>query len=242
MSASRGLRGPRCRPDADLHPAPWASVCDRRRVDQRHDTAFPPGFFSRADESDDADFYAFDRLVTHIDEGAIAAVGELYAELSLCGPTSGPVLDICSSWVSHFPTKPERLVVTGMNDAELIANPMGDERLVHDLNIDTTLPFADASFAAITCCASVDYLTKPLDVFAEAARMLHPGGVFVCTFSNRCFPTKAIRGWLATDDIGRCRIVETYFEMTDGFGQPTSQLRNPGSRSDPLYAVWARRP
>lgn len=209
-------------------------------MDQRHQTAFPPGFFSRADGSNDAEFYAFDRLVTHIDSGAISAVVDLYDELDLCGPTSGPILDICSSWISHFGTKPERLVITGMNGTELGANEMADERLVHDLNVDPTLPFDDAGFAAITCCVSVDYLTKPLDVFAEAARMLRPGGIFVCTFSNRCFPTKAIRGWLATDEVGRCRIVEAYFEMTEGFGDSTSQLRNPTASGDPLYAVWAR--
>ena len=42
---------------------------------------FPPGFFDRADPSADARFYAFDRFVTHIDDEAIAAVGELYGEL-----------------------------------------------------------------------------------------------------------------------------------------------------------------
>jgi SAM-dependent methyltransferase len=210
-------------------------------VDQRHETIFPPGFFSRGDETNDSDFYAFDRLVTHIDDGAIAAVGELYDELGLRGPSSGPVLDICSSWISHFRTKPERLVVTGMNEAELAANDMADERLVKDLNADPTLPFADATFAAVTCCVSVDYLTKPLDVFAEVGRILRPGGVFVCTFSNRCFPTKAIGGWLATNDAGRCRIVETYFDMTVGFDEPATQLRNPGAFGDPLYAVSASR-
>jgi SAM-dependent methyltransferase len=209
-------------------------------VDQRHETTFPPGFFSRGDETNDSDFYAFDRLVTHIDGGAIAAVGELYGQLGLCGPSSGPVLDICSSWISHFPTKPERLVVTGMNSAELAANDMADERVVKDLNADPILPFADAAFAAVTCCVSVDYLTKPLDVFAEVGRVLQPGGMFVCTFSNRCFPTKVIRGWLATDDAGRCRIVETYFDMTGRFEEPTTQLRNPGALGDPLYAVSAR--
>jgi len=209
-------------------------------VDERHDTAFPPGFFSRTDETDDGEFYAFDRLVTHIDDGAIAAVGALYHDLGLSDPSSGPVLDICSSWISHFSTKPERLVVTGMNAAELAANEMADERLVRDLNVDPTLPFDDATFAAVTCCVSVDYLTKPLDVFAEAARVLRPGGIFVCTFSNRCFPTKAIRGWLHTDDRGRCHIVETYFDMTASFGEPATQLRNPGASGDPLFAVWAQ--
>lgn len=63
---------------------------------------FPPGFFSRADESPDGVFYSFDRLVTHIDESAIAAVNELYRELELHRRGSGDVLDICSSWISHF--------------------------------------------------------------------------------------------------------------------------------------------
>ena len=197
---------------------------------------FPPGFFDRADESPDDRFYAVDRLVTHIDEGAIATVGDLYDELGL----SGEVLDICSSWISHFHQPPQRLVAMGMNHAELAANEAAGERVVRDLNVEPVLPFDDASFDAVTCCVSVDYLTRPLDVFAEAARVLRPGGLFVCTFSNRCFPTKAIRGWLSTNDEGRCAIVSTYFELTDGFDEPTVQLRNPGVRGDPLYAVWAR--
>lgn len=198
---------------------------------------FPPGFFDRGDESGDDRFYAVDRLLTHIDDGAIAAVSGLYDELGL----SGDVLDICSSWISHFSTPPRRLVALGMNAIELAANPAASSWLVHDLNVDPTLAFDDASFDAVTCCVSVDYLTRPVDVFAEAARVLRPGGVFVCTFSNRCFPTKAIRGWLSTNDEGRCAIVSAYFELTDDFDEPTVQLRNPGVRGDPLYAVWSRR-
>ncbi len=201
------------------------------------DDVFPPGFFDRADETDDQRFYGVDRLVTHIDAGAIAAVGDVYAELEL----TGDVLDICSSWISHFRQRPQRLVAMGMNAAELRANEMAHDWIVKDLNADPTLPIDDASFDAVTCCVSVDYLTHPLAVFAEVARVLRPGAPFVCTFSNRCFPTKAIRGWLANDDEGRCAIVSTYFELTDGFDEPVVQLRNPGARSDPLYAVWARR-
>ena len=210
-------------------------------MDPRHLSEFPAGFFSRSDETDDAGFYAFDRFVTHIDDGAIVAVGELYDELGLAGDASGPVLDICSSWISHFRSKPERLVVTGMNAAELAANEMADEWLVKDLNVDPTLPFDDRAFAAVTCAVSVDYLTRPLEVFAEAARVLRPGGVFVCTFSNRCFPTKAIRGWLANHDAARIQIVGRYFELTDGFAEPTLEHRNPAAHTDPLYAVWATR-
>lgn len=200
-------------------------------------TVFPPGFFSRQDERDDSEFYEFDRLVTHIDDGAIAAVGELYDELGI----DGEVLDICSSWISHFSSAPERLVVTGMNAAELAANEMADDRMVQDLNAEPVLPFDDASFDSVTCAVSVDYLTEPLDVFAEVARVLRPGGTFVCTFSNRCFPSKAIRGWLSTDDRGRCAIVATYFELTDGFDEAVVEYRNPGAPGDPLYAVRARR-
>ena len=201
---------------------------------------FPAGFFDRQDESDDAAFYSFDRLVTHIDDGAIAAVGELYDELCLTG-SDVEVLDICSSWISHFPTKPGRLAITGMNATELEANAMADDWSIQDLNADPSLPFADASFDAATCAVSVDYLSRPLDVFAEVARVLRPGGLFVCAFSNRCFPTKAIRGWLSTDDRGRCAIVAAYFDLIGGFGEPVVEHRNPGTRTDPLYAVWAER-
>ncbi len=198
---------------------------------------FPPGFFDRVDERPDAAFYAFDRFVTHIDDGAIAAVGELYDELGI--GEMGDVLDLCSSWISHFRSPPDRLVALGMNANELSRNEHASDWLVHDLNTDPVLPFEDDSFDAVTCAVSVDYLTRPLDVFTEVARVLRPGGVFACTFSNRCFPTKAIRGWLANDDRGRVAIVATYFQLADGFGEPEAQHRNGGSRGDPLYAVWA---
>ena len=78
-------------------------------------------------------------------------------------------------------------------------------------------------------------------VFTEVARVLRAGGPFAITFSNRCFPTKAIRGWLLADDAGHCAIVDAYFDHTDGFDPAVVQLRNPGVHSDPLYAVVARR-
>jgi SAM-dependent methyltransferase len=89
---------------------------------------------------------------------------------------------------------------------------------------------------------SVDYLTRPVEVFVEVARVLRPGGRFVVTFGNRCFPTKAIHGWLATGDRGHEEIVRAYFTASNAFGEPTSRRCTPEtSRTDPLFAVWAAR-
>jgi SAM-dependent methyltransferase len=201
-------------------------------------TDFPPGFFDRADPEADPIFYAVPRLVTHIDDDAIAAVGALYDELGI----TGDVLDLMSSWISHFDTKPARLRVLGMNEIELGANPMADERIVHDLNAEPRLPLGDESVDDEVCCVSVDYITRPVDVFRDIARVLRPGGRFVCTFSNRVFATKAIRAWLYGSDEDRCAIVAEYFRRSRVFAEPTVALRTPPlHRGDPLYAVWAVR-
>ena len=197
---------------------------------------FPPGFFDRADLSPDHFFYSPPRLVTHIDDQAIAAVGTLYRELGL----TGEVLDLMSSWISHFSEPPIRLVALGMNEVELAANPQAHEWLIHDLNDTPRLPLEDDSFDAATCCVSVDYLTKPVVVFTDVARVLRPGGLFVVTFSNRYFPSKAIRGWLYADDAGHMEIVCRYFEAAEGWSEPVIKQCIPqGIPGDPLYAVYA---
>ena len=199
--------------------------------------ALPLGFFDRSDAGPDDAFYAWPRLVTHIDDRAIAAVRTLYDELGL----AGDVLDLMGSWVSHFRTPPRAHTVLGMNADELAANAAAHTVVVHDLNVDPVLPFDTGSFDAVVCCVSVDYLTRPIEVFAEVARVVRPGGIFVTTFSNRCFPTKAIRGWLATSDAQHVDIVSTYFRLAGGWDEPVAQLRTPPGPGDPLYAVWARR-
>ena len=196
---------------------------------------FPDGFFARGDETSDGLFYDPIRLVTHIDARAIAAVGALYRELGI----DGDVLDLMSSWVSHFSVRPRRLTVLGMNGSALDRNSMADARVVHDLNADPTLPFAPAIFDGAVCCVSVDYLVHPVAVFRSVGRVLRPGGVLVCTFSNRLFPSKAIRGWLATDDAGHCAIVERYFEAAGCFTTPTARRCTEPGPGDPLYGVWA---
>jgi SAM-dependent methyltransferase len=200
-------------------------------------SAFPPGFFDRVDDADDAAFYALPRFVTHIDTGAIDAVGALYDELGV----GGEVLDLMSSWVSHFRRDPESLTVLGMNADELAANPQARSWIVHDLNADPVLPFPDDNFDHAVCCVSVDYLTRPVDVFRDVARAVRSGGLFVCTFSNRLFPTKAIRGWLYADSAAHMGIVADYFARAGSFDRAITRDCTPlASFGDPLYAVWAR--
>jgi SAM-dependent methyltransferase len=200
--------------------------------------AFPAGFFERADPFPDTEFYSSPRLVKHIDDRAIAAVGALYDEMRIVGE----VLDLMGSWVSHFTRPPARLTVLGMNAVELASNPAASATVIHDLNADPRLPFPEASFDAVVCCVSVDYLTRPVEVFTDVARVLRPGGPFVCTFSNRCFPTKAVRGWLGADDEQHSAIVSHYFQLAAGWGEPHRERRTPLSHEgDPLLAVWACR-
>merc|ERR1712178_125509 len=150
--------------------------------------------FRRADESDDALFYAQPRLVTHIDDMAIQALHEHYASVL---STGGEHLDVCSSWVSFLPESyvPSRCVGLGMNEVELAANKQLSEFIVQDLNIEPYLPFEDDSFDAVTNVVSIDYLIHPIQLMAEQKRVLRPGGIAICSFSNRMFWTKAVEVW-----------------------------------------------
>ena len=221
-------------------------------------TPFPPDSFRRQDESPDTGFYEVPRLVNHIDDYAIAAVGEAYRRFL---PPDGDYLDLMSSWVSHFPAgfPRRRLVGHGMNEVELRNNPALDEYFLKDLNLDPTLPFEDASFDGVVICVSVQYLTQPVAVFNEIGRVLKPGCPLIVAFSNRCFPTKAVRIWTALDDDAHGRLIGAYaseagmFQSAEAFdfsprltfyGVPEDehlreQIASGSVYSDPLYVVVA---
>lgn len=206
----------------------------------RLENSLPEHYFKRYDESDDCNFYLYPRLTAHIDEAACAAVTQLFRELL---PPGGRMLDLMSSYLSHLPSDVayERVVGLGMNEAELHNNAQLDERLIHDLNRDPTLPFADASFDGAACTVSVQYLTRPVAVFAEVGRVLRPGAPFVVTFSNRCFPGKAVQIWVATGDHQHGQLVRRYFELSGAYDTITGYDRSPHRwLSDPLYAVVGR--
>jgi len=197
----------------------------------------PEGAFGRMDETPDEEFYRTPRLVTHIDERAIAAVTQLYRELF---PAGEEVLDLMSSWISHLPPEVEygRVVGLGMNETELRRNDRLDAYAVQNLNEDPRLPFGDAEFDACGVCVSIDYLTRPVEVLREVGRVLKAGAPVVITFSNRCFPTKAVAVWHQLDDRGHMRLVEGYLQEAGSFGNVRSLDRSPRRLfSDPLYAV-----
>jgi SAM-dependent methyltransferase len=193
--------------------------------------------FARVDENPDDLFYHDARLVEHIDAHAIAAVENVYRTWI---PAESRVLDLMSSWVSHLPPEIRYASVTGlgMNATELARNSRLDRRLVHDLNAEPQLPFDDAAFDVALICVSVQYLTRPIEVMRELARVVRAGGRAIVTFSNRCFPTKAVAIWQATDDDGHVQLVERYLREA-GWGDVRVFART--GRGDPLYAIVAQR-
>ena len=205
----------------------------------RGDGLLPPAAYAREDESADDEFYQLPRKVVHIDDGAIAALGRLYAEVL---PARGRLLDVMSSWRSHLPESfhAAEVVGLGMNAEEMADNPQLTRFVVHDVNREARLPFGDAEFDGAMCAVSVQYLTHPLRVFREVARVLRPGAPFVVSFSNRCFPTKAVAAWLYADDEQHVQLVRSYFESAGGFEDVKEEDRSPDGYGDPLYAVWAR--
>lgn len=200
----------------------------------------PAGAFRRTDESSDDRFYAQPRLVTHIENATIGAVTALYRELL---PPGGDILDLMSSWVSHLPSEIEfkRVAATGMNQAELEANPRLNDFVLRDLNQNPSLPFPDASFDALMCCVSVQYLTRPVEVMRDAARVARPNAPIILTFSNRCFPTKAVFAWQMLDDAGHLDLVASYLQSAGGWTSIEKHNRTPRGSREPLLAVVARR-
>jgi len=221
------------------------------RADGRPTDFLDQAALERADEAADPEFYVKPRLVGHLDTRASGHIAALYAGLL---PAGGRVLDLMSAYQSHLPPGLElgEVVGLGLNQQELAANPALDRAVIHDLNLEPRLPFDDASFDAIVCTASVEYLTQPREVFVDAARVLRPGGVLAMCFSNRFFPPKAVRIWTEMHDFEKLGLVLDYFLETSryndlgtlslrGWPRPEDD-RHYGEypASDPVYGVWGR--
>jgi len=204
----------------------------------------------KLDETDDALFYDYPRFVTHVDDGFIQQLTDLYRERLRPGTR---IFDMMSSWVSHLPEEMTFAHVEGhgMNAEELAKNSRLDHYFVQNLNQNQLLPLPDQSFDAVLNTVSVQYLQRPEAVFAEIYRILKPGGIAIVSFSNRMFFQKAIQAWVEASELQRVELVKRYFEQISGFGNIEAIARQPSvptflqmlgmGGGDPFYAVIAER-
>ena len=203
----------------------------------------------RPDEGDDKQFYRSARMVHHLDERALSHVRSLYSRLLQPG---NKVLDLMASWDSHLvePSRYSHLTGLGLNEEELQRNEAFHDYLIHDLNRVPELPFGANSFDGVICTVSIEYLTRPYEIFAELARILKPGGLLVVTISERWFPTKAITSWENLHPFERQGLVIRYFmegnhfvnihtESIRGYPRPSGdKYYHHQPASDSLFFVW----
>ena len=205
---------------------------------------------SKLDDTNDLDFYDIPRLVTHVDEGFIARLTDLY---SLQLKPHSRILDLMSSWVSHLPSEIEFSHVEGhgMNEAELAKNSRLNHYFLQNLNQNPKLPLEDSDFDAVLITVSIQYLQYPEAVLSEIYRVLKPDGVVIISFSNRMFYQKAIAAWRDGTDTDRVNLVRSYFQSVDGFGKPEVVVHQPPvpgilqmlgmAGGDAFYAVVVRK-
>lgn len=204
----------------------------------------------KLDDTDDKLFYAYPRFVTHVDEGFIQQLTELYCQRL---KPNTRILDMMSSWVSHLPEELQfdHVEGHGLNAEELTRNPRLNHHFVKNLNENPQLPLPDQDFDAVLNCVSVQYMQYPEAVFSEIHRVLKPGGVAIISFSNRMFFQKAIQAWRDGTEVTRVELVKSYFTSVPGFSAPEviahkSTVPNflqwlGAAGGDPFYAVIAYR-
>ena len=198
-------------------------------------------YFSKEDTTDDSIFYEVPRIVTHIDDNAITILKKYYRSLLKDGDS---VLDLMSSWVSHLPEdiKYSRVSAQVMNKVELESNPQLTDFIVQNLNTNQVLPLEDESFDLCSIAVSVQYLTSPVKVFEEIARVLKPNGKCCVSFSNRMFPTKAILAWRMSSNEDHFNLVSQYFKKTEKFDElKVEKLVEENGYYDPLFAVIGKK-
>lgn len=220
---------------------------DKRSQREILKTAFAPEVVSASSGGED------EQAIRPLDSTAVSTIEEIFAQLIV--EESPAILDLAAGRDSHLPDDIQPVAVVGLGacEEELAANPALSERVVHDLNECTELPFADELFDAVVCTAAIEYIARPLDVFAEVSRVLRPGGLLAVVFSNRFVKSRATRIWRELSEAERPIVVADLFNDTAGFGQPRVFVSRTNRRAagngneapvlgaDPVYAVYAEK-
>ena len=222
---------------------------------------------SCSDATSDEGFYSSPRFVTHIDDNAIAEIGRYYGQVL---PKKGAILDLCSSWISHFPKElaeiatrtargssavpsddsetatgvgPLEVTGIGMNRNELDANPVLKNIVQQNLNKAPELQPNLGPFDAVTCVVSIEYLTSPLQVLTSVRSRMNEGAYIHLIISDRCFPTKAIKRWLMVDQEARLNMIADFLLYSGYKDIVIVTLVDPSASrlSDPLRVVRGRK-
>ena len=223
----------------------------QRLPDDPAATYFPTGALQREDNAADTDFYARPRLTQHLDAHCRAGIANLYGRLLQPGMR---VLDLMSSIASHLPETPADLQVSGlgMNPDELSANPHLAERVVHDLNACATLPWRDDSFDCVFNTASIEYLVSRPRSSPKCGACCDPAAYSPSPSWTAGFPQGDPR--LAPDSPLRAPGAGSRPAAASGLPRPAQRnpawVRRPQDDkyssqrefSDPLFAVWGRKP
>jgi SAM-dependent methyltransferase len=191
---------------------------------------------AKRDPRSDTAFYDTPRFVTHADDGFLTQLTETYSSVL---SSDDRIFDAMSSWVSHLPDNVsyDHIIGHGLNAAELRENEALDEWFCQNLNQNQVLPLEDNAVDAVTCALSVQYLQYPGRIFDEFTRVLNDDGVAIISFTNRMFPTKAVRAWRAGSMDERHDLVEQYCAVS---GLTTTQRISRRPESDPFRATIAR--
>ncbi|CAN6447590.1 unnamed protein product [Victoria cruziana] len=222
------------------NPKTWKAVAIVSRAGEVRRQVLLADGRTKLNPRPDKEFYDYPRFVKHVDEGFIELLTETYRER--VGGEGAEILDLMSSWVSHLPAdiRYRKVVGHGLNARELARNHRLDRFFVQDLNVDFGLPLESASFDAVLCAVSVQYLQQPEQVFAEVFRVLKPGGVFIVSFSNRMFYEKAISAWRDSSDHSRIQLMVQYFQWVSGFTE-TEVLRSMPRKQDDVSPLnWIK--
>ena len=154
-------------------------------------------------------------LKPHLDQIAVEQIEALYSQLL---PAHSKVLDLMSNQSSYLADDFATGLLTGIghNEEALNINQRLDTYIQQNLNENVKLPFEGNNFDDAICTVGIEYLTNPLAIMLEIARVVDKGGKFIITFSDNSV-SNATTLWGQLHPFERMQLVLEYFRVTNAF-------------------------